>query len=241
MQDKMEETRRRELANEDRKIFSERENELLSYRELIQQQEKELNNYRSKLKKEQFQREKELQLEFESREKLFADREKQLYERQREFEQRLMQRQAETEALRNHLEIEIATREARLQQTAIELQQEKERYNAENRKKIEETSKDYVSDALDTLETKEKQFHKISKIWSGIGAGSLVVGLIFFGVITLTSVLSFPAVITWEFIVFSVFKGVVALTFAAALAKYAFLFSSSYMREALKMQTVAMR
>ncbi|MEO4049412.1 hypothetical protein AAFN46_20320 [Pseudomonas sp. CAU 1711] len=234
MQDKMEETRRRELANEDRKIFSERENELLSYRELIQQQEKELNNYRSKLKKEQFQREKELQLEFESREKLFADREKQLYERQREFEQRLMQRQAETEALRNHLEIEIATREARLQQTAIELQQEKERYNLENRKKIEETSKDYVSDALDTLETKEKQFHRISKIWSGIGAGSLVVGLIFFGVITITSVLSFPAVITWEFIVFSVFKGVVALTFAAALAKYAFLFSSSYMREALK-------
>lgn len=234
MQDKMEETRRRELANEDRKIFSERENELLSYRELIQQQEKELNNYRSKLKKEQFQREKELQLEFESREKLFADREKQLYERQREFEQRLMQRQAETETLRNHLEIEIATREARLQQTAIELQQEKERYNAENRKKIEETSKDYVSDALDTLETKEKQFHKISKIWSGIGAGSLVVGLIFFGVITLTSVLSFPAVITWEFIVFSVFKGIVALTFTAALAKYAFLFSSSYMREALK-------
>lgn len=94
MQDKMEETRRRELANEDRKTFSERENELLSYRALIQQQEKELNNYRSKLKKEQFQREKELQLEFESREKLFADREKQLYERQREFEQRLMQRQA---------------------------------------------------------------------------------------------------------------------------------------------------
>lgn len=234
MQDKMEETRRRELANEDRKTFSERENELLSYRELIQQQEKELNNYRSKLKKEQFQREKELQLEFESREKLFADREKQLYERQREFEQRLMQRQAETESLRNHLEIEIAAREARLQQTAIELQQEKERYNAENRKKIEKTSKDYVSDALDTLETKEKQFHKISKIWSGIGAGSLVVGLIFFGVITVTSVLSFPAIITWEFIVFSIFKGVVALTFAAALAKYAFLFSSSYMREALK-------
>lgn len=234
MQDKMEETRRRELANEDRKAFSEREKELLSYRELIQQQEKELNNYRSRLKKEQFQREKELQLEFESREKLFADREKQLYERQREFEQRLMQRQAETEALRNHLEKEIAAREAQLQQTAFELQQEKERYNADNRKKIEETSKDYVSDALDTLETKERQFHKISKIWSGIGAGSLIVGLIFFVAITVASVLTFPVIITWEFIVFSVFKGIVALTFAAALAKYAFLFSSSYMREALK-------
>lgn len=234
MQDRMEETRRRELASEDRKIFSEREKELASYRDLIQRQEKELDAYRSKLKKEQFQREKELQLEIESREKLFADREKQLFERQREFEQRLMQRQAETEALRNHLEKEIVAREARLQQASIELQQEKERYNAENRRKIEETSKDYVSDALDTLDTKERQFHLISKIWSGIGAGSLVIGLIFFGVVTISSVLSFPETITWEFIVFSVFKGLVALTFAAALAKYAFLFSSSYMREALK-------
>lgn len=234
MQEKIEETRRRELANEDRKIFSERENELLSYRELIQQQEKELDTYRSKLKKEQFQREKELQLEFEAREKLFADREKQLFERQREFEQRLMQRQIETEALRSHLENEIAAREARIQQASIELQQEKERYNADNRRKIEETSKDYVSDALDTLDTKERQFHSISKIWSGIGAASLAIGLAFFGWITISSALSFPVTITWEFIVFSIFKGIVALTFAAALAKYAFLFSSSYMREALK-------
>lgn len=234
MLDKMEETRRRELANNDRKIFTEREKELLSYRELIQQQEKELDAYRSKLKKEQFQREKELQLEIESREKLFAEREKQLIERQREFEQRLMLRQAETEALRTHLEREVAAREAQLQQASFELQQEKDRYNAENRRKIEETSKDYVSDALDTLDTKERQFHLISKIWSGIGAGSLVIGIIFFGVVTISSFFSFPTAITWELIVFSVFKGIVALTFSAALAKYSFLFSSSYMREALK-------
>lgn len=234
MQERMDETWRAEQEKEERRRFSEREKELLSYRKLIERQEKELDAYRSKLKAEQLDREKELQQELEAREKFFVERERQLFERQREYESHLMQRQAETEALRNHLEKEISLREAELQEAYVALQQERERYNEESRRKIEETSKDYVSDALETLSTKEKQFHFISKVWSITGASALVFGMAFFAWVTISSTLTLPSPITWEFITFSIFKGLIALTFIAGLAKYAFLFSKSYMYEALK-------
>ncbi|CAM8645390.1 hypothetical protein MCEMSEM18_03661 [Comamonadaceae bacterium] len=234
MQDRMEETRMDELAKEERARLTARERDLQRYRDVIQKQEHELDSYRARLKEEQLAREKEFQRELEAREKFFAEREKKLIERQREFETQFMHRQAETEALRDHLKSEIASREAKLQHAQIELQQEKERYNEESRKKIERTSKDYVADALDTLDRKETQFHMISKIWSGIGAGAIVAGVGFFGYVSLSSAIAFPTQITWEFLAFSVFKGLIAVALLAGLAKYSFLFSSSYMQEALK-------
>ncbi|KMN32754.1 hypothetical protein VI26_16680 [Chromobacterium sp. LK1] len=39
---------------------------------------------------------------------------------------------------------------------------------------------------------------------------------------------------TWEFLVFAIFKGLVAIALLAGLAKYAFLLGNSYMQEALK-------
>jgi hypothetical protein len=242
MQDRMEETRLHEasieegkrLTAEERSRLLERSKELVRYKRVIDAQEKELDAYRSKLKDEQLQREKEFQRELDARDKFFTEREKKLFERQRDFENHLMQRQAENENMRAHLENEISAREAKLQQATIELQQEKERYNEESRKKIERTSKDYVSDALESLDKKERQFHLISKVWSWIGAGALITGLMFFGWVTVNSITSLPTIITWEIIAFSVFKGIIALTLIAGLAKYAFSFSSSYMREALK-------
>jgi len=145
-----------------------------------------------------------------------------------------MQRQAETEHLRDRLQKEIAERESKLQQALIDLETEKERYNEESRKKIERTSKDYVVDALDTLDKKEAQFHRISKVWSAIGAVSLAASIGFFAYITLSSAVNIPSPMTWEFLAFSVFKGLVAVALLAGLAKYSFLFSSSYMQEALK-------
>lgn len=236
MQDRMEEDLKKGLlfSSETIKRLDARERELLEYRELIQQQEKELDEYRARLKHEQLAREKEIQKELEAREKFFADREKKLFERQREFEEHLMLRQHETMELKAKLEHELASREAQLQQALQELKLEKERYNEESRKKIELKSRDYVADALDTLDKKETQFHQISKIWSGIGAASLVGGLAFFGYVTVSTFTAIPNPVTWEFTTFSVFKGLIAVALFAALAKYAFLFSSSYMREALK-------
>lgn len=234
MQERMEEFRMKELAKEERERLTARERELQRYREVMEVQERELDAYRARLKEEQLAREKELQRELEAREKFFAEREKKLIERQREFENHLMHRQAETEALREHLQKEIANREAKLQQALIELQQEKERYSEESRKKIERTSKDYVADALETLDKKERQFHSISKIWSGIGAGALIVGIAFFAYVSISSAISLPTQISWEFLAFTVFKGLIAVALLAGLAKYSFLFSSSYMQEALK-------
>lgn len=234
MQERMEESRLKSLANEERERLSVRERELLHYRETIQKQERDLEVYRARLKEEQLARERELQREMEAREKFFAEREKKLVERQREAEIRQMHRQAETEALRQHLEEQIAKREVELTKALSELEQEKLRYTEESRKKIERTSKDYVVDALELLEKKERQFHFISKVWGGVGAGSLIVAIAFFAFLTLTSVVTLPSVITWEFLTFAVFKGLIGVALLAGLAKYSFLFSSSYMQEALK-------
>lgn len=236
MQERMEKGATKEgmFSSEAMRQLDAREKELLKYREMIQQQEKQLDEYRTRLKHEQLAREKEIQKELEARERFFADREKKLFERQREFEEHFMLRQHEAVELKSKLEDQLASREAELQQTLQQLKLEKERYNEESRKKIELKSKDYVADALDTLDKKETEFHKISKIWSGIGAASLVGGLGFFGYVTVASFTTIPNTVTWEFITFSVFKGLISVVLFAALAKYAFLFSSSYMREALK-------
>jgi DNA repair exonuclease SbcCD ATPase subunit len=178
MQERMDESLQRERFSSDAvKHLKAREQELLQYRELIQQQEKQLDEYRTRLKHEQMAREKELQKELETREKHYADREMKLFARQKEIEHRLMSRQDETEALRTKLEHEVVTRESQLQDALQQLKLEKERYTEEGRKKIERTSKDYVADTLSALDRKEVQFHLISKIWSGIGAASLAGGL----------------------------------------------------------------
>lgn len=234
MQDRMEKDHINSLSREDRESFSNRERELHEYRELMEIQQREFDAYRKRAKEEQIKRESDFQKELEAREQMFSKREKQLTSRQREFEQHLMHRQTETEHLRERLQIEIAERESKLQQALIDLDREKERYNEESRKKIERTSKDYVADALDTLDKKETQFHRISKIWSAIGAASLVASIGFFAYITLSTVINLPSPITWEFLAFSVFKGLIAVALLAGLAKYSFLFSSSYMQEALK-------
>lgn len=234
MQDPMEEDRLKSISREAQARLSNRERELHEYRELMETQQREFDAYRKRAKEEQLAREAEFQMELEAREKTFAQREMQLAMRQREFEQHLMLRQSETEVLRERLQTEIVEKEARLQQAMIDLSREKERYNEESRKKIEATSKDYVADALETLDKKETQFHRISKIWSAIGAISLAGSIGFFAYITLSSAVSLPNPITWEFIVFSVLKGLIAVALLAGLAKYSFLFSSSYMQEALK-------
>lgn len=234
MQDRMEEDRLNSLSRDERTRFSNRERELHEYRELMEMQQREFDAFRKRAKEEQLAREAEFQRELDAREQMFVQREKKLASRQREFEQHLMHRQEETENLRERLQTEIAERESKLQQALIDLAHEKERYNEESRKKIERTSKDYVADALETLDKKETQFHKISKIWSGIGATALVGSIGFFAYITLASTITLPSPITWEFIAFSVFKGLVAVALLAGLAKYSFLFSSSYMQEALK-------
>ncbi len=234
MQDRMEEDRLRAMAKEERARFSSRERELAEYRELLEVQQREFDAYRKRVQEEQLAREAEFQTERQEREKILAQRDIQLSMRNRDFEERLMRRQSEVEQLRERLQTEIAAREQRLQESLAELALEKERYNEESRKKIERTSRDYVADALETLDQKEIQFHTISKVWSGVGAASLAGAIAFFAYLSLTTAISMPNPITWEYLAFAVFKGLVAVALLAGLAKYAFLLGNSYMQEALK-------
>lgn len=234
MQDKIKESRMQDLAQEESARLTAREHHLRRYRELMQRQEHELEAHRARLKEEQLERERSFQKELEAREKFYVEREKSLIERQREFEAQLMYRQAEVESMRERLHQEITTREARLQHDLAEFKQEKERYSEESRQKIERTSKGYVTEALEKLDKKERQFHKISKVRSAVGAGALVLSIAFFAYVSLASAVSLPAEVTWEIIIFTVFKGLVAMGLLAGLARYAFLFSGSYMQEALK-------
>lgn len=76
MQDRMEESRQRDIALEEHKRLTEREREMQQYRQHIADQEREFEAYRAKLRDEQLAREKKLQRELEAREALFAEREK---------------------------------------------------------------------------------------------------------------------------------------------------------------------
>lgn len=234
MQDRVEESKRRENAKKESEYLEVRERELSQYRAFIEQQERELAAYHSRLKEEQAEKERELRKELEEREKYFLDREKKLAERQKDFERHFHMREAEVAELRHRLQKEITKRETDLSQAFIELQQEKERLSDEGRRKLEQKSSDYVAEALEALNKKELSFHKISKVWSGIGAASLVLGFVFFTVVTFATDIRGLNDITWPLLIFSLIKGLIAVALLLGIAKYSYMFSSSYMQESLK-------
>jgi hypothetical protein len=218
----------------DEKYYSKREAELRNYRNIIQTQEDELNTYRAKLKEEIHAREQEFQKELESREQYFIDREKKLLKRQHEFEEQANIRHAEISELKSHLQKEISQKELSLKQAYFELEQERERLSEESRQKLQRNSNKYVEDALTLLSSKEENFHFLSKVWATVGAVSLIVGVIFFVIITYKSSVGFGEGVSWQFLLFLIFKGVIAVGLLAAVSKYSYMFSRSYMHESLK-------
>ncbi len=233
MSEKNEDRLRRVIEEEHRQMM-ENDKKFSNIRASLAVQEKEFEEHRTRLRHEHLARERALQREMEAREKLFAEREKKLLERQSELEHQWTRRQSELENLREKLTMEIAEKESKLSATLLELQHQKERYNEDTRARIEKTSSDYVSKALEILATNEGRFHFISRVWGLVGAGALILGVGFIIYITLISAITLPDAVTWPFVVFSALKGLVVVSLLAAIARYSFLFSKSYMREALK-------
>ncbi|MBF8224331.1 hypothetical protein [Halomonas sp. 328] len=221
-----------ELAEREKEL----QEQLAKQQAIISQQEAQLNESRNRLKKEQIAREREFQKELEEREKLFDKRQESIFQRQKQMEEHYQQRIHETEALRYRLENELSEREAYIKRAQEELEQEKLKYSEESRKQIESKSQNYVNTALSALETRENRFHTISKIWSLAGALSIFLGIIFMIYTTLYSADSYhsSAEATWPYFVFVTFRGLIVVTLFAALARYAFVFSNSYMNESLK-------
>lgn len=208
--------------------------ELGTHRQKLYEQEREFDQYRQRLQHEFIERETELRDELDKREKLFHEREQQLMARQRQFEVMQINQRKEVEAARDLHNSEMTKQKAALQAALEELATQKKLYTEESRKLLESKSESYVEDALEILDTKEKEFHSISKVWGQIGAFALIVSIFFFGYTTFSTITVLPHPLTWEFISYAVLKGMIAVGLLGALARYSFLFSNSYMKEALK-------
>lgn len=221
-----------ELAEREKNL----QEQLAHQQAVISQQEALLNENRSRLKKEQMLREKEFQKELEEQGRLFELRQEQLFQRQKQMEQTYLDRLAEAEDLRVRFENELSSRETALRVAEEELGMEKLKYSEESRRQMEVKSQSYVNNALSGLEKKEKNFHVISSLWSILGAFSIIFGITFLIYTTLNSANSFHsgAGLTWTYFVFVTLRGLIVVTLFAALAKYSFIFSKSYMHESLK-------
>jgi len=203
---------------------------------LLHEQEKELNLNRQRIKEEQISREKSYTKELREREHFFEEREKDLMQRQRQMEKHLHERMKENETLSHHLKKEISEKEVLLKQAYDELEIEKDRYTEESRKKIESKSQNYVNTALTGLESKENNFHYLSKMWSILGAVSIILGILFIIVSTFYGENTFHSsgAFSWSYFIFITFRGLIVVTMFIALARYSFLYSNSYMHESLK-------
>lgn len=210
--------------------------QLAHQQSVIREQEDRLNESRNKLKEEQLLREREFQRELEERERLFEKRQESMFQRQRQMEEHFHERLKETELLRSRLESELSAREIALKRSEEDLEQEKQKYREESRKQIESKSQSYVNTALTGLQTKEDNFHKIAKIWSIVGACSIALGIAFIIYTTLSGAYLFHSGtgFTWTYFMFIAFRGVIVIALFAALARYAFIYSNSYMHESLK-------
>lgn len=206
--------------------------QIANQQELLHKQEQELNLNRKRLKEEQFRHDKDLMIDNRERERFYDEREKELMSRRNDMELRLKEQKDELLQKKK----EILEKESLLEFSYIELAQERERYTEENRKQIERKSQDYVNTALTGLEAKENSFHWLSKMWSGLGALSIFLGVIFMVVSTFYGADSFHNLqgFSWAYFLYTTFRGLIIVAMFIAFARYAFIFSNSYMHESLK-------
>lgn len=226
------EKRYREL-NDRQKVL---QAQIAEQQELLHAQEKELNDSRKRLKEEQLMHEKNLMLESRERESFYEERERELLARRLHFEKFLNEQKAEWNAFMEKKQHEIAEKEKKLESAYVELEQERERYTKENIKQIESKSENYVNTALTGLESKENSFHFLAKMWSGLGAVSIVLGVLFVIISTFYGANTYHDAqgFTWTYFLYVTFRGLIVVAMFIALARYAFIFSNSYMHESLK-------
>jgi hypothetical protein len=224
------------MANEKmlEELETARNREFLAHNRELTARERSMLAERAKVQRDLLEREKQLQREQQEREKLFEERERRLHEQQFKFEHELGRRQQENAELRARLQAEITQRETQLADAERLLALEKARYTEESRKRLESKSRDYVKDALDSLKKNEDQFQLFSRFWGILGAVSLIGGVGFFVWVSIGTFETLPATISWQLVALSAFKGLVGLALFAALSKYSYLFSMSYMSESLK-------
>jgi hypothetical protein len=230
----LEEQKSRELEYSEMQRSTQQQ--IAQQQEMIRAQEQELNRSRKKIKEEQIALEKEYSQERKNQEVFFKERERELMERQHQKDSYFEEKTHETERLRYKLKTEISEKEKLLELAYEELETEKQKYTEESRNKIESTSRNYVNTALTGLENKETTFHWLSKMWASIGAVAITLGIIFIISSTFYGADSFhdSGKFSWSYFMFITFRGLIVVAMFVALARYAFIYSNSYMHESLK-------
>lgn len=111
-----------------------------------------------------------------------------------------------------------------------------EQKREERKAKIEQTASDYIDQAMQYLQKREKELSDQAQLWNLIGWGSLVGGVVvaaFFMIMSLVDPSRFAAN-EWPKIAFLGIKSVIIVALLVASAKYAFSLAKSYMCESLK-------
>lgn len=230
----LEEQKTRESENAEMQKVAQQQ--IAHQQEMIRAQEQELNISRKRIKEEQFSLEKDYAKEREKQETFFRERENDLLQKQNQKDEFFEKQKLETEGLRHKLKTEIYEKEKLLKLAYEELEIEKQRYTEESRKKIESKSQDYVNTALSGLQNKEDNFHWLSKLWASIGAFAILAGIIFIILATFFGAETFhdSGKFSWSYFMFITFRGLIVVAMFVALARYAFIYSNSYMHESLK-------
>lgn len=111
---------------------------------------------------------------------------------------------------------------------------EKERFTKEYQTDIKESARGFLDATVHSLREREAKLSRISNLWSILGVSVLLLGSLLIVIISFSNSEKISQSISWAFLVYYLFKGVTILTIVGFFARYTFMQSGNYMREALK-------
>lgn len=152
-----------------------------------------------------------------------ADSERSFYERQKSLEKDFEMRSKQ-----------ISARRVELEEKITEYENERTLLKDESQKRIQDNSKSFVLETVESLNTRGDGLSRIAFWWSIGGGVSLVAGAIALAVITIMTASAVAQDISWKQLIFYVLKGTVFIGASLVIARYSFIFSSNYMKESLR-------
>jgi len=133
------------------------------------------------------------------------------------------------------LKYEINKKQIELDKEINKTKIQMKRYTEEHQQKLQKSSSDFVKYTVDDLVSREGKLSKISSMWSCAGAAVLFVGLVVTIIISIKNFSSTSEGITWPYLVYFSFKGIIVLTIIGLFTRYNFINSGNYMQEAIKL------
>lgn len=224
--------REAELAIREKENYQ-RESE---YRSELERKTAELNEYRHRLHMEQAEQERIISEEIGARKSALKEDEIKLKERISAFNKELSAEKTSFQSVVQKKNLEFQSKEEELNERKLKLEEEERKYKEETQKNLQKNSSEYVNDALTDLKIKEDKFHLISRVWSILGGLSISIGiaiLMWFGSEGM-DLLKQDTNYGWSYLLLVTFKGLILVGLFIALAKYAFMYSQSYMHESIK-------